>query len=120
MQPEQQHYPQQPVYQQHPAQYQQPVYMQPVYLPAPPRPTLPGSAVATLVLGIVAMALFMTILLSPFGAFVGLVGLVVGCVAIDSARRPGNRGVAHTVWGLVLSGIPFGIFGLGWLVGNFS
>ncbi len=94
--------------------------MQPVYLAAPPRPPLPGSAIATLVLGIISMALFMTILLSPVGASLGVVGLVFGFVAIDSVRRPGRRGVGHAVWGLILNGIPVGIFVLGWLVSTVS
>ncbi|NYD68934.1 hypothetical protein [Herbiconiux flava] len=62
----------------------------------------------------------MTILLSPVGASIGVIGLIFGFVAIDSVRRPGNRGVAHAVWGLVLNGIPVGLFALGWLVNAFS
>lgn len=81
----------------------------PEYSAAPPpqqpyaQPAKKGLAVAALVLGILAIVGCLVPLLNIGSIALGLVGLVLGIVAMAKADRPGNGGKKMAVAGTVLS-----------------
>ncbi len=103
---------QQPVYQQ-PQQpvYQQPVYQQPVYQKAPSVPGK-GLGIASMVIGIVALAL--GICLGWVGVIASIVAIAMGGVGLNKAKAVGAKN-GMAVAGLVCSIIALA-FDIIWIV----
>ncbi len=90
-----------------PPVYQQPVYQQPVYQQPYKRPPVPGNGlgIASMVVGIVSLALFCT---GWLAIICSIVGIALGAISINKAKQAGMKN-GMAVAGLVCSIVSLGI-----------
>ena len=96
------------------APYGQAVYVAPPYgAPAYARPPSNGMAIAGMVLGISALAMFFVWFLSPILA---ITGIALSAAGMGRAKRMGGAGHGMAIAGMVCSIIAVALWALIWLV----
>lgn len=71
-----------------------------------------GLAVASMVIGISATVLSWTIILLFFTVPASLIGLILGILGLNTARKMDGRGKGMAITGIVLCALPFVIGGI--------
>ena len=75
-----------------------------VPIPPPPRART-GIAVASLVIGVASLVACASFVLYPLGFFAGVVGVILGAIALGRARQGGGGARNQAIAGVICSGL---------------
>lgn len=91
-------------------------YQQPYYTAPGQGAPNNGAALASMILGIVALVTLFTVILTWVSPFAAIAGVITGHIGLSAIRRTGQAGRGMGITGLVLSYITIGLFVLALII----